>query len=257
MLGAAAAQVRCNLMTQASPDDAPFALNPHAAVETHRIGHEGEPVLVLDGVMRRPQALVDYAATEVLFEPSARYRSGYPGLLGPAPLNYVGDLVGALRPLIEDAFGLEAVTPARAQCNFSLVTLRPEELSLEQRLPHVDRVDPLQFAILHFLCDEGFGGTGFYRHRATGFESLTAERDSPHREALARELADAPPPAAYVTGDTALYARTAVFEAKFDRVIVYRSRVFHSGQIRPGDPLSADPRQGRLTSNIFLNFRPV
>lgn len=244
-------------MTAEAPSTGDFALNPQPHVAILRVGDEQEPVLVLDGVMRRPQALVDYAAAEVLFEPSARYNSGYPGLLGPAPLRYVADLVAGLRPRIEAAFGLTGVAPAQAQCNYSLVTLRPEELSVEQRLPHVDRADPLQFAILHYLCDAAFGGTAFYRHRSTGFESLTPERMVIHDAALARELSKAPPPAAYATGDTLLYLQTGEVEARFDRVIVYRSRLLHSGQIRPGDRLDADPRKGRLTANIFLNYRSL
>jgi hypothetical protein len=244
-------------MGEAPSSAADFDLNPDAAIEVRRIGEEREPVIVMDGAMRRPQALVDYAAREVRFEPSAHFRSGYPGLLGPAPLNYVASLVQALRPAIEEAFALKGVAPAGATCNFSLVTLAPEVLSLEQRLPHVDTVDPLQFAILHFLCDGRFGGTGFYRQRATGFETLTPERLEAHKAALARELAATPPPSAYVTGDTPIYTQTAAFEARWDRVLVYRSRLLHSGQILDPAALDADPRKGRLTANIFLRFRPA
>ena len=145
--------------------------------------------------------------------------------------------------------------PGSASCNLSLVTLRPEQLNLAQRLPHVDTVDPLQIAFLHYLCEPRFGGTAFYRHRATGFETLTPERLATHKRALDTELAEAAPGAGYITGDTALYEQTAAFEAAFDRMLIYRSRVFHSGQINPDAGLSPDPRVGRLTANIFLTYR--
>jgi hypothetical protein len=231
-----------------------FHLNPEAGIRVAAIGGEQQPVIVIDQALQRPQALVDYAASEVAFEPAEAWRSGYPGLLGPAPLAYVETLSRALDPLIRETFGLGPVVLTEATCNLSLATLAPEALSPEQRLPHVDTVDPLQFAILHFLCDERFGGTAFFRHRTTGFESLTPERLARYEATLERELAAAPPPPAYLTGDTSLFARTAAFEARVDRVLVYRSRLLHSGQIIDPAALCANPREGRLTANIFLRY---
>ena len=231
-----------------------FALAPSPRVSLHMVGHEREPVLVIDGVMRRAAALVDYAAAEVSFAPAGIPGGGYPGIRAPAPLNYVGALVRAMDPLVRRAFGLDGVALARAECNFSLVTTRPGDLLPLQRVPHVDTVDPLQFAYLHFLCDGRFGGTAFYRHRATGFEALTPERAAPYEAARDRELAVAPPTPAYINGDTPCFERTAAFDARFDRLLIYRSRVLHSGHINPTAELSPDPRGGRLTANVFVNY---
>ncbi len=232
-----------------------FPLSSRCEVALQRIGLEQEPVLVLDGMMRDPGALIDYAAREVAFAPVWSPEGGYPGLRAPAPLNYVGTLVRALSPMIERAFGLSAVKLARAECNFSLVTLPPEKLAPLQRIPHADTVDPLQFAVLHYLCDARCGGTAFYRHRATGFETLTPEREILFQQLRDEELKDVAR-SAYIVGDTPHYEQTAAFEAAMGRIIVYRSRTLHSGQIRPGTPLHEDPRRGRLTANIFINYRP-
>jgi hypothetical protein len=35
-------------------------------------------------------------------------------------------------------------------------------------------------------------------------------------------------------------------------MIIYNGNLLHSGIIPPGMPLSADPRQGRLTANLFI-----
>ena len=51
--------------------------------------------------------------------------------------------------------------------------------------------------------------------------------------------------------------REEIRDAVFDRVLIYRSRVLHSGQIDPTVGLSADPARGRLTANIFLNYAAV
>lgn len=233
-----------------------FSLAPAPDISVRRVGDEAEPVMIVDGVMRAPQALVDYAAGETFAVPPGG-ENFYPGVLAPAPLTYVETLCRALAPAIVEAFGLERVKLSAATCNYSLVTLPPERLNTAQRLPHVDTEDPLQFAVLHYLCDAPFGGTAFYRHRATGFETLRPERVARYKVVLAEELAAAPPPPAYINGDTAQHERIGEVEAKFDRVAVYRSRLLHSGLIAPDAPLSADPRKGRLTANVFLNFRAV
>ena len=62
-----------------------------------------------------------------------------------------------------------------------------------------------QIAVLHYLFDTPHGGTSFYRHRSTGFESITPERAEDYAARLRQELEASPPPAAYTTGDTELF----------------------------------------------------
>lgn len=234
-----------------------FSLNGRVNVAMEPIGDEREPVLVIDEVLNNPQALIDYAASEVSFAPVWGPKGGYPGVRAPAPLNYVETLVRSFSPIVEKAFALDRVKLANAECNFSLVTLPPERLAPLQRVPHADTADPLQFAWLHYLCAPRFGGTAFYRHRATGFETLTPERISSYEAARDRELTEAGPDAAYITGDSPHYLQTAAFEARPNRVIIYRSRTLHSGQIGNAGLLSDDPRRGRLTANVFVNYRQL
>src|SRR5204862_135772 len=127
-----------------------FSLNPRPAARLSRLGREGEPLLCLDGLMRAPEALIDYAATETGFAPVHGPQGGYPGIRAPAPLDYVEAVVRALDPAVRDAFELGAVRLGRAECNFSLVTLAPGTLLPSQRAPHIDTTDPLQFAFLHY-----------------------------------------------------------------------------------------------------------
>lgn len=234
-----------------------FRLADRLHLSLERIGNELEPLLTVEGPIRNPETLIDYAAREVRFEPVGGPTGGYPGVRAPAPLNYVETMVRALDGPIRRAFGLTTVKLARAECGFSLVTLRPDQLKPFQRIPHVDTVDPLQFALLHYLGSEEMGGTAFYRHRATGFESLTAERQLAYNAARDRELSEAAPAPCYITGNTAHYEQIQAIEACFNRLIVYRSRTFHSGQIPAGQTLSADPREGRLTANIFVNYARI
>lgn len=227
-----------------------FPLARRLRLSAGHVGREREPVLLIDGLAERPEALVDAAAASA-FAPAFGPAGGYPGLRAPAPLDYVETVVRALAGPIAEAFALGPVSPAGAECNFSLVTLPPHALRASQRAPHVDTADPWQFAILHYLCDARFGGTGFFRHRATGFETLTDERLPAYERARAAE-GGAP---GYVDDGGPWFERTGEVEAAFNRLVVYRSRLLHSGRILAPEALSPDPRRGRLTANIFLTLR--
>lgn len=234
-----------------------FNLRPELALCCEFVGTEREPVMIVEGVLAEPQSLIDYAAKEVAFAPAWTASGGYPGIRAPAPLNYVNQLVRRLDPLIRQAFELGPVKLARAECNFSMVTLPPSQLTPQQQVPHVDTVDPLQFAFLHYLCGPEHGGTAFYRHRATGFETLTPERKNAYERQRAEELHNHPSSADYIRGDDRHFVQHTCFESQHDRVIVYRSRTLHSGQIGTDASLSSDPQRGRLTANIFVNFRAL
>lgn len=234
--------------------DYDLSLRQKLDLSLQQIGEEREPVLLVEGILSNPQSLVRYACEEVPFKPVWGPNGGYPGIRAPAPLNYVGDVVRRLSPMIERAFGLSNVKLARAECSLSLVTLRPEQLTPLQRIPHVDTVDAHQFALLHYLCGPEHGGTAFYRHRATGFETLTSERQPEYFRVRDAEIAEATTASDYIRGDSPHYEQTAAFEATFDRLLIYRSRALHSGLIPAGAELSDDPRTGRLTANIFVNY---
>ena len=135
------------------------------------------------------------------------------------------------------------------------MTLPPGALVASQREPHIDTTNPLQFAFLHYLCPSAFGGTAFYRHRRTGFETLTPERADDYRAARQSEEAENSAPG-YIVSDTPHFEQIAAIAAEPNRLVVYRSRLLHSGLITPGMPLSSDPRSGRLTANIFLTYLP-
>lgn len=235
--------------------DPAFALNPRVNAALDHVGTEREPLLIVDDVIEQPEELITYAAEEVCFEPVWGPQGGYPGIRAPAPLNYVERLVRGLGPLIERAFDLRRAKLARAECSFSLVTLPPDQLVPAQRAPHIDTTDPLQFALLHYLCGPEHGGTAFYRHRATGFETMSESRQADYTRARAAEQEPAGTSTGYIVKDDPFFEQTGAVEARLNRVAIYRSCLLHSGLITDSAKLSTDPRTGRLTANIFITYR--
>ncbi|QBE65819.1 hypothetical protein EWM63_24920 [Pseudoduganella lutea] len=137
----------------------------------------------------------------------------------------------------------------------SLATTPQEALRPIQSLPHFDSVERNLIASVHYLCDERFGGTSFYRHRSTGFESMDAQRIAGYAPRLKQEvMRQGARSFTYIRGDTALFERTASVNAKFNRAIFYRSNLLHSGDIAVDAGLSVVPRGGRLTANTLATI---
>jgi hypothetical protein len=230
-----------------------FSANALDAARILRIGREQFPVIVIDDYLSMPEALVEFAAS------SARFgvpKNWYPGLRAePLPQPYVIESIRALHRLVGETFGLPVEGNLDANTYFGLANLPPGALSPLQRLPHFDSANPRQIAVLHYLCGAEHGGTAFYRHRATGFEAIGVDRQKAYYAALDGEMKTWQPPPRYMSGDDALFEEVARFEAKFNRLLIYPSRVLHSANVNAEAGLSADPRAGRLTANIFLAYR--
>ena len=157
--------------------------------------------------------------------------------------------------MLRGAFGITSGVGLEA-CNFSLVTTPPEKLTPPQRLPHFDTIDTGRIAVLHYLCRPEHGGTAFYRHRRTGFETVTADRFERYQRVLHEEAGEhGLPPARYFHGATTQFDAVAEYDAVFNRALIYRGATLHSGSIPAGFGFSGNPRLGRLTVNTFFQVK--
>ncbi len=231
-----------------------FRVSARRAIRTLRVGREASPVIVVDDYLAEPRALVDFAATHTRF---GAPKNWYPGLRAePLPKAYVVETLGALHRVIGETFELPVAGSVHTNTYFGLATTAPADLLPLQRLPHFDTPNPRQIALLHYLCDAAHGGTSFFRHRATGYESMSEERVRSYFDCVERELREGGPrPARYASGDDDLFEEIARIDATFNRLIVYRSCVLHSADVNAALGLSRDPRAGRLTANTFISYR--
>jgi hypothetical protein len=218
-----------------------------------RHGQEQEPILVIDNFVADPDRLIEDASM-------LRYRAigiHYPGVRAEVPARLARSFVAGLEDQIADLFGVEPDASA-LESTYSIATTCPADLAPIQRLPHFDGVEPERLALLHFLARGEEGGTAFYRHRATGFETVSADRLDTYRTALDRDIAlHGIPDASYIKGDTAMFEQVGHYAAYFNRAILYRGNTLHCADIPEGMALSADPAQGRLTVNTFLFCKPL
>jgi hypothetical protein len=221
---------------------------PEPTIRIEHIGTERQPVIVIDDFVPDPGRLRT-AAEALDYQMMGRH---YPGLRAQVAADDVDAFLTPVQPLIAETFGFGG--PAHIiSAGYSIVTTRPADLTPIQRLPHFDGLEAERVALLHYLNGPEQGGTAFYRHRATGFETISAERHAAYDAALHREVAQhGLPDPAYISGDTALYERIARFEAKPNRALIYRGHSLHCADLPDDLDFTPDPRTARLTVNTFL-----
>ncbi len=232
----------------------PYAANPAARPRLARIGREATPLIVIDDALVDTLALVERGRVHDGYGPDGT--SAYPGVRARLPEAYVTAILQPLLPMLYRAFDLPAgAEPKLLNAVFSLVATPAGRLSVSQRVPHYDSLAPGHLAILHYLADGHFGGTGFFRHRPTGFERLDASRKAEYLAAGERHVAEHGEPAGYIQGTTDHYELVEQVDYRPNRLLVYPGSLLHSGLVDPVRDIDDDPATGRLTANIFLEFR--
>ena len=224
--------------------------------ELRRFGNSQSPVVVIDefsGSLEHVLEIADELA------PYPRHTNYYPGLrriftAADAAANaYAEQTCERAAPCIAEAFDIDVFDLVEA--SFSMVTLKPTELSTPQRAPHFDTTDQKDIALLHYLRAPPNTGTAFYRQRATGIERVTELNASVFVQVAEVQIVQLPSDSGYFHGSDEFYEQIGAVEAVPDRLIIFQGSLLHSGIIPPDMPLTSDPRQGRLTANIFVRGR--
>ncbi|MWV26450.1 DUF6445 family protein [Aurantiacibacter rhizosphaerae] len=226
----------------------PLTLSPSHRASLLHFGEEAQPMLVVDDALADLDLVREIAAKHS-YRPIGPF---YPGVRAAISEKIAMPLVAPLLPRFQEIFGL-AREPAYLECFLSLVTKSPAELAPIQRLPHFDGTEPERIAVLLYLSDDRDGGTGFYRQRATGFESVDAERYDSYLAALETGTKEhGIPPARFIDSSSPLFDRTFRIEGVANRLVAYRGNTLHCAAMPADFAPDHDPQSGRLTMNLFL-----
>jgi len=234
--------------------DTRFAISMPPVIESVKIGEHY--ALIIDNFLQDPKALKEIAM-QSQFEayPGVRDGKGYPGVRAKAPECYSFNLTELLEPVIKANFDVpEALEIRKSICMFSLTTTPPSELGPLQCTPHFDASTPNHMAVLLYLCDQQHGGTGFYRHKKTGLQQITAGNRESYLDIYYEEINAERPPKRYFDDSNSQFTFLGMIPAKFNRLVVYRGSLLHSACINPEVSINANPDSGRLTVNTFYDF---
>lgn len=231
--------------------------NPSPRLSRVPLGN-GQSCLVLDDVLSDPEAFAGWA-TGLAYPATPHYP--YPGVVAGLP--------DPLASRVRDHFDqrvrahLGGRRTVDANMRLSVICTPPEQLHPIQWQCHRDRIaaDPTRtlFAasVLYLFENPDLGGTSFYRSlvspadtdRLVADSHVLSAEDYGSRYGLK---------AGYMNGSNAYFERIASVPAAWNRMICYDGSIFHSADVNTAQPLSADPRTGRLTLNGFYTCtRPL
>ena len=234
-----------------------FAVSPSASLKVQSVGQAGTPVIILDDFGRDLNDIIEYACDSKEYGPDPT--SMYPGLRAKLPKSYTREVMKQVYRLLFSVYsipsnlGMKAVNAA-----YSLITTPEHELKPNQCLPHFDSNRPNYLAILHYLNDGDFCDTGLFRHRETGLERVSEDCLDEYLEYRDSYSADlGPATTGYIKGSDDNYELYHRIGYRPNRLVVYPGCLLHSGLVNPAVDVNPDPRTGRLTANIFVDFFPL
>ncbi|MCF2948759.1 DUF6445 family protein [Paraglaciecola aquimarina] len=227
-------------------------LDTNFSYQVQHIGHEQQPILIIDNFVKDARSLIGYAMTKNDVAPD---RGHYPGLRSKAPDLYQHLLVSQLADLLKNVFSLGSEDLRRADSYYSVVATPVSDLSVIQQLAHFDHPKNDELAVIHYLCNDTHGGTSFYRHRSTGYESINQDRHEDYFAILEKDINQlgASREPKYLNGDDEIFKRILSVPAKFNRAVIYRCSSLHSGDIPSDYKFDMNPYTGRFTIASFIH----
>lgn len=237
--------------------DISFTVSPNASLKVEKVGRDQTPVIVIDDFGVDLAEVIDYACGPAEYGPDNT--SMYPGLRANMPKDFVREVLKNVYSLLFAAYNVSPELGLKAvRATYSLITTPERELAPGQCRPHFDTNRHYYLAILYYLNPGPFCGTGLFRHRATGLERVM-EKDVETYVQSSKEhaVAHGPPEQAYVNSSNNEYELYHRIEYRPNRLVVYPGNLLHSGLVDPEVDINPDPRTGRLTANIFVDFFPL
>ncbi|EAS48116.1 hypothetical protein GB2207_09906 [marine gamma proteobacterium HTCC2207] len=220
--------------------------------ECVKFGADQQELVRVDSYIQGADALKQDAIRRNSF---AVADSFYPGVRMAISDAYIVGLVRNFQGLIRDFFNLDLRKIKSAASKYSIVTSKPEDLKLMQRMPHFDAPSRDSLAVIHYLCDAADSGTAFYHHGETGYDYIDRSRLGNYEASIVNRLQDpARQPSGYICGSTKDYSQITSYGAAYNRLLMYRGSSLHSGIIGPNYNFDPSPETGRLTVTSFIEF---
>ena len=230
-----------------------IGFNPRPRIETLRFDAQAS-CLVVDDALLDPDALCRYATARRGDFVQAPFNA-YPGIELPMPLEFSARLQDFFDRHIRNALGGRRTVKMNSR--LAMVTLPPDALEPRQRICHRDSawIDPAQTiaaSVLYLFEDEPLGGTNFYCPRLPEDSIRQLVHDS---SLMDRPGFDARHPSIaqdYMRESNDYFERIGQVPARWNQMIFYDGRLFHSGEVGNAQALTGDPGTGRLTLNGFF-----
>lgn len=229
--------------------------NPRPIIQVLPIS-ENQSCYVIDDFLTDPSACVELAELHRSdFREAAS--NAYPGIELPMSQDVNQALINFFSTYINRRFGIRKIKGSYSR--LSMVTKKPEQLMPCQWICHRDGVsvpadERMLASVLYLFKDESLGGTSIYRpkHDQIKTAALIHDANSMASKAFSAKYGITP---GFMTESNDWFEKIITVEARWNRMVIYDSMVFHSGDILRPEAMTADPRTGRLSLNGFYRGR--
>jgi hypothetical protein len=213
----------------------------------------GQTIFVVDNALDRPERLVklahDFGAEFVHAEGSP-----YPGSQLLMPDDFSSRIDDFFRLHIRSR--LKGRRSLRMYSRLSRVTMPAHLLDARQRICHRDSAGvnsdhTISASVLYLFDNPALGGTVFFEPVASDAVTESLVEDASNLSAAEFGIRHDWPPS-YMTQSNAHFRVIGRVPAKWNRVIFYDGRIFHSSDIEWPELLDDPAGMGRLTVNAFF-----
>ena len=229
--------------------------NPNPIIQVFPIA-ENQFCYVIDDFLNDPSSCVELAVTHRAdFREAAS--NAYPGIELPMSQEVNQALINFFSMYINRRFGIRKIKGSYSR--LSMVTKKPEQLMPCQWICHRDGVtvpadERMLASVLYLFKDESLGGTSIYRPTADQKRTASLIHDANCMSATSFSDKYGITPG-FMTESNAWFEKVLSIGARWNRMVIYDSMVFHSGDILRPEAMTDNPRTGRLSLNGFYRGR--
>lgn len=231
-------------------------VNPELKIEKVIVPGTNLYVYIIDDFLLDTDSVVFFAQNFAYFNPIFSDNSYYPGVRDNMPLPYKRLLESFFQDRIVPNLSdkkYNAVTFHK--CLLSLISCKPSELLIDQKMPHIDSCKSSEFALVHYLSGKELGGTSLYRYIPKNLIEFKEEDENVLDEMLADVAALPKEHSGYITKSTSIFEQVLSIEAKFNRLVIYQGNLLHSANLSTKQSYCGDAATGRLSIASFCSLQ--
>ena len=211
-------------------------------------------IFIVDDFLDSLAPVLKFSYDVAYFNPMFADGSFFPGMRDHMPTPYIRMLQEFFEQKILPQINSEASTANFHKSFLSLVTCKPENLTVEQKMPHVDSCNRNNYAFVHYISSANNGGTSIYKYLPQQLIEFN-ESDQATLEKMRQDVEQKiDEHCGYIDGSTSVFERVLKIPHVQNRLLIYPGNLLHSANIGSDCVLTANPRAGRLAISTFASI---
>lgn len=202
-------------------------------------------IIIIDNAFNDLDKIIHYANHTAYYQPPGKDGTLYPGSRDEMPAPYYQAFSSLLARIFPST-----VKHQVARCWLSKITVKPDQLSPLQTMPHYDSLLSEDMAAVHYLTGNNLGGTNFYRYRPSKRLTFTKNDEPIILEMIKQHQASKAK--GYIEDSNEVFEKVHNVEAKPNRVVIYSGNILHSPSVTAKVAFEKNSSNNRTSINSFF-----